>query len=497
MQLAALNSVLESEIAASARPAHQARQALPAEAIGRLAWRWDPVKIGLFVLTVIAVSRIHQHWTVIGKMRPALLMVALLAFYTLANPRSVNADNMVKYWPSKLIIGMCVLAYLSIPFGISMGNSGIFVLDTYSKTIVYALLLLVSVRVVGDMYFHAWAYTIGAGLLCYLSLFVFGLQKYDGYARLSHMYTYDANDSGLVVLLGLPLALLLIQTAKPLGKLVSFAVVVMICATIARTGSRGAFVGLLAVALAFLFIVRSTSIIRKIVFVTVGVVGLGAWAPEGYFKQMETILKPEDDYNLASKEGRKAVAKRGLGYMLAYPVFGLGINNFAKAECTLSEKAKKYVSGNPMRCTPPHNTYVQAGAELGVGGLLAMVALIWGGMVSMIRLSLRVPKSWSAGSRQQRFVAMAPQYIAVSAVGFGVSCFFLSFAWMDVTYFLAAMYVGAHAMVDDALAKDAASRRSPSIPAAPAPYRAGGSASVSGNGALLRPRRAPILAPSR
>lgn len=437
-----------------------------------LSWKWDPVKISLFVLTIIAVSRIHQHWKIIGRLRPALVMVALLAFYAIANPRSVKADNLVKYWPAKVVMAICALAYLSIPFGISMGNSGLFVLNVFSRTIVYALLVMVAVKSARDVYFHAWSYTIGAGILSWLSLFVFGLTKYDGYARLSDLYTYDANDTGLVVVMGLPLVLLVLQNAKPLGKVTAVLIAGAICATVARTGSRGAFVGLIAVALGMLFLVQSISVFKRVLVMTVGVVALTAWAPEGYWKQMHTVLAPDQDYNMRVREGRMEVAKRGMGYMLAYPVFGVGINNFQKAECSISEKAKTYVSGNPMRCTPPHNSYAQAGAELGVGGLLLFVTMIWGGAVSMVRLSRRLPKQWSHGTREQRLARMAPQYIAVSCVGFGTCSFFLSFAWMDVTYFLAALLVGAHAVADHHLAEwNAAARPSPMpqvrVPSAP------------------------------
>jgi hypothetical protein len=471
-----------------ARDTGAALRAAPAVAtgIGQLKWQWDPMRVGLFVLTLIVVSRFHQHWKVIGRLRPALLMVALLGFYTLANPKSVNADNTIKYWSSKVILFIAALACLSVPFGISMGNSGFFVLDSFSKTIVYAVLLMVSVKAAGDLYFHFWTYTIGSGVLCYLSLFVFGMSKFKGVERLSNLYTYDANDAGLVVLLGLPLALLLLQTAKPVGKLLALTGIIMGCATIARTGSRGAFVGLLGVGIGLLFLVRSVPVYKRSLVMILASTALVIWAPEGYWKQMKTIFNPSGDYNLTIREGRMEVAKRGLGYMKDYPIFGLGINNFQKAECTLADKAKNYVGGTALRCTPPHNTYVQAGAELGVGGLVAMVLLIWGGVVSMFRLSRRVPREWARGSREQRFVLLAPQYISVSAVGFGLSSFFLSFAWMDVTYFLAAMFVCAHAVVDRAL-KD---QRQAAQAVLLQPQRTRGSRP-------MLPVRTPILARSR
>jgi O-antigen ligase len=449
------------------------RQAAPvaASSSGSLKWKWDPMRLGLFVLTMVVVSRFHQHWRFIGVLRPALLMVGLLGFYALANPKAVNADNLLKYWPSKLILGICALAFFSMPFGISMGNSGFFILDSFSKTIVYALLLIVSVRTARELYFHFWTYTLGVGVLCYLSLFVFGLTKHQGgVERLSNLYTYDANDAGLVVLTGIPMMLLIFQLARPLGKIVAMTVLVMACATIARTGSRGAFVGLMGLGIGLLFLVRSVSPVKRGLFLGLASVALVIWAPEGYWKQMKTIFSPTEDYNYNLREGRKEVAKRGLGYMMSYPVFGLGINNFQKAECFLADKAKNYTGATALRCTPPHNTYVQAGAELGVGGLVAMALLIWGGVVSMVKLSRRLPREWARGSLEQRFALLAPQYLAVSAVGFGLSCFFLSFAWMDVTYFLAAMFVGTYAVTDNALKEHGGQPAAAPVAVAPPSY---------------------------
>ena len=87
---------------------------------------------------------------------------------------------------------------------------------------------------------------LSAGWLAYVSLFVFKLSSYQNYQRLANLDTYDANDVGLVMLVGLALALLAFQTSRQLGKAACAFVLVGVGATIARSGSRGAFVGLIA-----------------------------------------------------------------------------------------------------------------------------------------------------------------------------------------------------------------------------------------------------------
>jgi hypothetical protein len=65
------------------------------------------------------------------------------------------------------------------------------------------------------------------------------------------------------------------------------------------------------------------------------------------------------------------------------------------------------------------------------------IALIFG-VRGMLKLRRRLPPAWARGSPEDRFLYLAPLYLAVAMVGFAVSSFFVSFAWMDPVYYLAA-----------------------------------------------------------
>jgi hypothetical protein len=41
----------------------------------RLRIARDPLRVALFVLTIVTISRVHQHYPVLEKLRPALLLV--------------------------------------------------------------------------------------------------------------------------------------------------------------------------------------------------------------------------------------------------------------------------------------------------------------------------------------------------------------------------------------------------------------------------------------
>jgi O-antigen ligase len=265
--------------------------------------------------------------------------------------------------------------------------------------------------------------------------------------RLNHMYTYDSNDVGVILLMAVPLALWLLGTVKKPGKILIALLLVAIGAAIARSGSRGTFVGAMALGASLLWLVHHISLGRRLLIVGTISLGLFLSAPPGYWNQMTTLVNPTEDYNWTSKDGRKQVALRGLGYMMDYPIFGIGIDMFPRAEGMISEKAQNHVPGTGIRWTAAHNSYVQAGAELGIPGLLLWCSLIVGGIVGMVRLRRRLPRSWAQGDPEQRFLYVSTAYLPAAYVGFAVPAFFVSFAWMDPIYLLSALFCGVHSAV--------------------------------------------------
>jgi O-antigen ligase len=208
--------------------------------------------------------------------------------------------------------------------------------------------------------------------------------------------------------------------------------------------------------------------VKRVALVVAVVIGMVAFAPPGYFQQMQTILNPQDDYNFQSNNGRKALIERGFKYMMAYPVFGVGIDNFSRAECTPE------LSGLPAgrlgtRCGAPHNSFMQAGSETGVLGLIAYSSIVLGGVWALLRFRRRLPRRWRRGAQAERFLYNAPTYFAMGLVGFAASSFFVSFAWMEVLYLLAAMITGFYVSVKVYADASAANPASPALSVRRAP----------------------------
>jgi O-antigen ligase len=450
----------------------------------------DPFRVSMFALMLITVSRIHQHFSFVAKLRPALVLVALTCLWAVVEPRLIRWSNVYQTWMPKVVMALAVLACVGAPFGISLGGSGLFILEEYSKTLLFACLVLVAIRNTTDLFTLVWAYVVSCGVLVWMSLFVFGLSRGGGAAaRLSHLYTFDANDVGLVLLVGMAFTLLTFQTSGKRGKIASGVILAGIGAALARTGSRGAFVGLVICGAVLLFALNSISVAKRLSFVIVTTVALVVAAPEGYWDQMRTLTSPTEDYNWNVKDGRKQVALRGLGYMMQYPIFGLGIDNFARAECFISEKAANHVAGTGLRCTPPHNSYIEAAAELGLPGVILWSSLVFGGIASMWRLRRRLPRGWARGDAEQRFLYLGTLYFMLAMIAFAVTSLFLTFAWLDIVYIIVAFMTGLHLCVRQKL------RGAPAAAPAPAgPPRRGGRVVMPAPGpqAVGRRRGGPI-----
>jgi O-antigen ligase len=407
----------------------------------------DPLRVLLFLLTIVTISRVHLHYPILAKLRPVLLLSVGTVGYAFLHPRSLTSTNVLARWPMRMVTLIAVLGCLSAPFGISLGNSALFILNDFSKTIAFAFLVALGIRHVRDFYTMVWAFVLSAGILGFFAVVVFKLEpSTGGSARLAELYTYDSNDLGVLLMIGLPLTLLLLFVDRGLKRLLLVGILIFISAAMARSGSRGGFLGFVAVSVASLVLVNGVSVARRTTILAVAMVALVFAAPPGYWKQMGTIMAPKSDYNYSSVDGRTELIKRGLGYMMERPVFGIGIWNFAKAECSISPK----IEGGSLagvKCIAPHNSIIQAGSELGVPGLLAWVSLLIGLIIAPIGMRRRLPKAWLKGSPSQRFVYASTSFFPIAMCGFAVTSFFVTFAFADPIYLMAGMTTGLYLVV--------------------------------------------------
>lgn len=430
--------------------------------------RPDILRLLLFVLLLMTIGRIHQYFSFLEPLRPALLTTLIALCVVVWKPHLVTLSIIRYSWPPKLIVALVVLACISAPFGLSLGASASFILRDYSKVLLLWLLLVLAIRSTGDLSLLIWGYIVGAGFLCWLSIFVYGVSDTGSRAmRLSgELFMYDPNDICVILIIALPLTLLVVQTARGFRRWLAAAIVLACGATVALSGSRGGFLGLGAVVLALLCFANNIALRKRVGFALALAAALLVAAPQGYWEQMKTMLEPKSDYNWDSEDGRLEIWKRGLGYMLNYPLTGVGIDNFGRAEGTISEKARYHVPGTGLKFNAPHNSTVQIGAELGIPGLVIWLSLTLGNIIGIVRLRRRIPARWAQGTREERYLHGLTLYLPISIFGFVVTSSFVSFAYLDPFYILVAFASGLYLLVGRRLARERLVR-------APVPHRGG------------------------
>lgn len=423
--------------------------------------RPDILRVVLFALLMMTIGRVHQYFGFLEPLRPALLTTVIGLAVVVFKPHLVSFAVLKRSWQARVVIALVVWACIGAPFGLSLGGSASFILSDYSKVLALWLLLTLAIRSTRDLRFLIWAYLAGAGFLCYLSVFVYGVSSVGSLTmRLSgNLFMYDPNDICVLLLIALPLTLLVFQATRGIQRWTALAIAVLSGAAVALSGSRGGFVGLGAVVLALLVFANSISIQKRVGFAVSLALALVFAAPEGYWDQMKTILEPKSDYNWDSEDGRLEIWKRGLGYMLRNPITGVGIDNFGRAEGTISEKARYHVPGTGLKFNAPHNSTVQVGAELGLPGLFFWLALTVGNIIALVRLRRRIPARWANGSPDEQYLHGLTLYLPIAIFGFIVTSSFVSFAYLDPIYILVAFSSGLCVLAEHRMAIERRGRR--------------------------------------
>lgn len=414
----------------------------------------DAVRICIFGLMMVNISAIQMYMGPVRLLRPGMTFLALAFLLAVSKPTLVAWKNMTASYPSKWIMVFFGLACGSALFGLSLGGSASYILNVYSRNLLFFFLIVIAIRNVHDLALLMWSFVVSVGALVVLAQTVLNLEvTREGLGRLEGGEgMFDANDLGMILVMALPLALLFFFNGKPRTRMLSLGTMIGIPVTIALTGSRGALIGLVVVGLTILVTLRRIAVVKRVSILAVVAAGLFFAAPEGYWKQMSTLLNLKEDYNYSVDYGRKGIAKRGLGYMLGRPLFGVGVANFPRAEGTISPIASARLSeGLSVEWIAPHNTYVNVGAEMGIPALIIWLSLLLGGTVGLWRLRRRLPPSWEHESAERKFLRDACLFLPISFLGFAVTSLFLSHAYTIVPYIIFAYLGGLHLLVHNEL----------------------------------------------
>jgi hypothetical protein len=163
--------------------------------------------------------------------------------------------------------------------------------------------------------------------------------------------------------------------------------------------------------------------VTKLAIISVLVFFFIQFAPDSYKERISTITS-EQDYNRTVEGGRVALWMNGIQLMLQNPITGVGAGAI---ETGLGDTFRVWKT--------THNSFIQIGAELGVGGLAMFIALLSTSISGSRKYQLQ---HRCANDLAGEYVWLA-KALEVSLLGFCVVGFFLSWAYSPVLLFLVAL----------------------------------------------------------
>jgi len=400
--------------------------------------KWDPLLICVAGYVLTAVGRVHQLFAFLEPLHLALVCASLaVALYVLGGWRERRFNHVLRVRTTRYVLGLTLWLALSVPGALWQGGAFEMATD-FAKMILMFLVIAATVRGMRDVERLAFIYLLSGGIYAAVVLSRFHVNAQDW--RLASLYYYDANDFATFAVMCLPIGVhFMVRPGASWRRLVSAVALGCLAVGVIWAGSRGGFLALLAVA-AFLLL-RYTAIRARWRFLTTALLAVvfTATATDTYWEKMRTILNPKEDYNITEAEGRLPVWKRGLGYMLDHPVFGVGAGNFPAAEGTLSPLAEAAARGRGVKWSVAHNSFIQVGAELGIPGLLLFVGMLASALRALRAAErVRIPRGPYDHSRVP---AQLAQTLMASLIGYMVGGFFLSLAYKDVLFVLIALTV--------------------------------------------------------
>lgn len=330
-------------------------------------WRFHALVPALEVLRISAILTLSS-WALL-IFRPGLKTLQTAATYPF-----VASYALLLLW-----------AFVGYSFGLDPAGSLDSLQAVHIKNLVFLLFVVSTVTTFGRLKLALAANVLGAAVL---SFYYIKGGTPTGWTPVS---TYDRNDLALLFNMTLPIVLWFSMESTDRRATIAFRILGgALLFSVLMSQSRGGFLGL---GLMFLFLmfsqkkIKLSSRLAPLLVLLVGVFFLPAEAKE----RLSTLLTIEDDYNVDSPTGRLEIWKRGIGYASAYPLFGVGVDNFPLAERTLSDEARLH-AGN-WRGTVAHNSYVEIAAETGIPGAVLYLFMIGSAFVMLRRNRTRLVRA--------------------------------------------------------------------------------------------------------
>ena len=387
----------------------------------------NPAIYFVVLYAFISMGRLHElipglAGLPVGKI---FLLLALWAAFSLDKERAPLVEN--SHIAIKRMIYFVILAVISLSFSVWKGASFEMLKGPILSMAILYFLVIKTTKSYSDVKLYFFSLLIIAGSLA-ISTATLGAT-----GRLSVGVTLDPNDLAMLLVTILPFSIIYFLKSTGTMRVAYGGLMVVVLLAIILTGSRGGFLGLVAV-MGYLVFKRYPGangekgkiyFFRKITLATVAISIFLALSPPEYMDRINSLFNLEDDYNVSnSKKGRLGIWASGIDIMMSRP-YGVGIGAFPAAQGMLADDGAYKTA---------HNTLLLVGVELGFLGLLLFLSFYVLAIKSLSKIQ-------SASTPERREMCMFSIALRASLLGFFVTSFFLSQAYSSLFYFLIALSV--------------------------------------------------------
>jgi O-antigen ligase len=404
--------------------------------------RPDLLLYGTVLLTWTIVWRIQDLVPILGKVKLLLLAEVVMVPVLFGDQ---NPNRQFRWISSPIVgvvFGILTVMILGLPTSLVPGMGVSFVMTSYLPLVLLFLAVSIGMRNEHDLVWFIGMFLFGAFMYCWNVFVTFRL---DSSGRLANTVYYDANDFGLLLDCAIPFTLFFLRPGiKWWKRLAALWLLAFMLFLGVRGGSRGGFLGLVAILIYVLFFYRAIPARLRIGSIVAGIGLLSVFGSSQYWANIQSIIHPQNDYNMTSDVGRKQLWKRGMGYMLTHPITGVGVRAFPRAEGMLSAISKQYAErGRGLKWSVAHNSFVETAAELGVPGISLFIAMFWFCFAALV--------SVRPGQRGDLIItpedAAFAQTLMVVFVAFIVTGFFVSAEYFGLLYMMAGLTVAQQAVL--------------------------------------------------
>jgi putative inorganic carbon (HCO3(-)) transporter len=401
--------------------------------------RPDALLYAIAAMIMSYVWRLQDVVPALAAARPAILLLGVGVIAAVLRPDAASGLRRLR---SPILISLALLLALAAagaPFSLDPAGTASFVVWSLIPTALIAAFTTFGARTLEDIEWIVLATLVGA---VGYTLAMYATKPLDEFGRWMPLVHYNPNGLSLLLVALVPPTLYFMRPGeRPGRRLFAAACFVLFTSMIARTGSRGGFVGL-AVVLLYLLATYRVLPGRLRRWGMLGAVLLLVAGGPRYWERLRTMLEPSRDYNWSGAEytGRGELWRRGIAYIESRPFVGLGANGFQTAERELSDVARRRaMAGRPVRTLVAHNSYIQVAAELGLAGLALFLALLVHTARTLVGVRRRVGPDTRLGAFAHALLA--------SLLGYAVCALFQSAAYFAFLYLLLGMAAATGALV--------------------------------------------------